>query len=305
MPHDNDHARSEMLYTSDWVSLGLWHCPPESTRWSTENNIGDKPVIALPWTSVIIDRPESRHALVNPNSAVFYDAGEPYHRQLASDRGDECAFINPSEEMVREIHEELGVITSGSLFAWRVGPSDTWCSAAHHALAKAVKDGQVTDPLYIEEQLTHMVSRTLRTTANVMRRRQKRGRPATRAAHRELARNAIEVITQSVLAPQNTERLGIREIADRVHTSAYHLCRVFKAETGETLAGYHMRLRLAVAAEPIVWTSIPVTEIAHRMAFSSHAHFTTAWKAAYGAPPSTFRQGPAPIPNAYPRSTSS
>jgi len=278
-----------MLYRSPWVSLGLWHCPPESPRWHEENTIGDHPVIAIPWTNVVIDRAASRNAMMNPNRTVFYRAGEPYTRRLASSRGDRCAFIIPSTQLMRSVLAEAGLDSSESRFPFAVGPAVSWATGAHHALARALATNLPVSDLETEEILTEVVRQTTLAAATNARRTPQAKPVGTAKAHRELAHRAIEIMSESITNAAHTHRLKITDIAKRAHASAYHLCRVFKDHTGETLAQHLMRLRLRAAAEMLVWSDDSITAIAHRLGFANHAHFTTAWKAEFGSPPSAIR----------------
>jgi AraC-like DNA-binding protein len=300
MPSNEPIQHATMLYESPWVSLGLWDCPPDSPRWNQENTIGDEPVIAIPWTNVVIDRASARNALVNQNSTVFYAPGDNYNRKLASDRGDRCAFINPSPQLLREALLDAGLDNDNTAFPFEIGPAVSWVTGAHHALAHALTTHSATPDIVIEEILTSIVRKTTLAAARHDSRIKPSKPVGTNKAHRELTHLAIEIMADSIANTANTQRLKITDIAKRAHASAYHLCRVFKSHTGESLAQHLMRLRLRAAAEMLVWSDDSITTIAHRLGFANHAHFTTAWKSEFGRPPSSFRSKNALAGLAYP-----
>jgi AraC-like DNA-binding protein len=65
------------------------------------------------------------------------------------------------------------------------------------------------------------------------------------------------------------------------------LSRRFHEATGLTLHHYRAQLRLRAALE-LIEARTPLTEVALEVGYSSHSHFTEAFREAYGVPPSTF-----------------
>ncbi|AEI41743.1 AraC family transcriptional regulator [Paenibacillus mucilaginosus] len=82
----------------------------------------------------------------------------------------------------------------------------------------------------------------------------------------------------------------LNEVAAAVSVSPYHLHRLFKAVTGETLHGFASRVKLQRAIHRLVyWSSASATEIAYDCGYSSMAVFSRAFKGAAGVSPSDFR----------------
>jgi AraC family transcriptional regulator len=79
---------------------------------------------------------------------------------------------------------------------------------------------------------------------------------------------------------------GLARIAD-VHPA--HLARTFRARMGCTTGEYARRRRLDRSRAALIATKRPVSEIAADAGFFDQAHFTKAFKRAFGAPPATFR----------------
>lgn len=279
-----------MLYCSEWCGFGLCTLPPGHPLWRSENIINDRPVIALPWTSVVIDRASSRNEFIDPNSAVFYHAGQPYRRHVASAAGERCAFINPSCELIRHALEEAQIDGPDGGFPFASGPAVSWATRTHHALARSIESGERLDPIEIESTLTEIVRQLVGSAVDALRRPRSRRLDGTRRAHRDLVEGVRHEVNRIVDAESGARPVGIEELARCVHTSPYHLCRVFKNETGQTIGTYFMQLRLRVAAERVAWSDHSITNIAHRFGFSSHAHFTSAWSAEFGSPPSQLRR---------------
>lgn len=79
-------------------------------------------------------------------------------------------------------------------------------------------------------------------------------------------------------------------LADRVHTSRYHLGRLFRRATGETPGRFRRRLLLERAAYRLAVSDASVTDTAFDAGFETLEAFTRAFRKAYGASPSLFRR---------------
>jgi AraC family transcriptional regulator len=73
--------------------------------------------------------------------------------------------------------------------------------------------------------------------------------------------------------------------------SPFHLHRLFKSRTTETLNEYVTRKRIEKAASLLIHRKeIPVSELVLQLGFGSNSSFTRAFKKQYGQSPSHFRQ---------------
>jgi AraC-like DNA-binding protein len=80
------------------------------------------------------------------------------------------------------------------------------------------------------------------------------------------------------------------DIARAVHSSTFQLARVFHCETGLPMHHYRTRLRLRAALERLVEAETDLTALALDLGFSSHSHFTSAFRRAFGITPSECRR---------------
>ncbi len=87
-----------------------------------------------------------------------------------------------------------------------------------------------------------------------------------------------------------TSTLRIGQMAARMRISERHLQRRVKALTGLSPKQYLQRYRLE---QSLVYLrdGVPVGDVAKAVGFSSHAYFTSCFKAEFGATPSRFQQG--------------
>jgi AraC-like DNA-binding protein len=85
------------------------------------------------------------------------------------------------------------------------------------------------------------------------------------------------------------ELRGLQDVAEALGVSPSHLSRVFRAVVGTTLHRYLSNLRLRAALGPLARGARDISALAYALGFSDGAHFTNAFRTAFGMPPSKFR----------------
>lgn len=86
-----------------------------------------------------------------------------------------------------------------------------------------------------------------------------------------------------------SEDLSVEVLAERFFISRYHLMRLFKKETGQSLYDYLTERRLFFARE-LIRQGVPATETCFRAGFGSYSSFTRAYGKRFGTTP-TGRNG--------------
>jgi AraC-like DNA-binding protein len=90
------------------------------------------------------------------------------------------------------------------------------------------------------------------------------------------------------------DKLSLEDIAAQVHCSPYHLCRVFQQQCGLTIHSYLNQVRLRTSLEYLADAQTDLTQLGLRLGYSSHSHFSYAFKQTFQTTPSTVRdQSPA------------
>lgn len=100
---------------------------------------------------------------------------------------------------------------------------------------------------------------------------------------------AMDLRTQKLIALLNENfhhELLIDELARSMNLSPLSLRRLFKGETGMTLAKYLRLLRMRKAKELIDNTFLTVKEIMSQVGIKDKSHFLKEFKRIYGFPPS-------------------
>jgi AraC-like DNA-binding protein len=84
-------------------------------------------------------------------------------------------------------------------------------------------------------------------------------------------------------------RWTLAEIAGELHVSPVYLTQVFQQVEGLPLYQYQLRLRLARALDLLARYD-DLTTLALDLGFSSHSHFSAAFRRHYGYSPSAFKR---------------
>ncbi len=111
------------------------------------------------------------------------------------------------------------------------------------------------------------------------------------SVQKTLSVNSIPVTKAISLFRQNIETpLSMSDVADNVGVTVRQLERLFKIHLQSSPAQYAMKLRLARARELLLYSSMPVSEIALAAGFESPSHFSRNYRREYGCAPSEHRR---------------
>jgi AraC-like DNA-binding protein len=95
---------------------------------------------------------------------------------------------------------------------------------------------------------------------------------------------------QALLNRHLGDTLTLADISDAVDVSPYHLCRLFRGQTGLPIHRYRNALRLHASLDRIAEDDATVLDIALALGFSSEAHFSDSFRKAFGVRPGAFRR---------------
>ena len=265
-----------LLETPD-LQVGEFYCRPPHPLWHEVNDIGNRPHLVFPRTSVYIERRRGEPVLATPNHVLFYGRHERYRRALHDPRGDYCVFVTFGPA----VWEKL----TGARPPAPHGASDADTYLLQHLLVRHLREEGGSDRLFVEEGLYRLAARALaeaRATAPM----RLATRAPTRRRHRELAEAAKDELSRRVV-----EAISLHELAGSLHASPFHLSRVFHEVTGYTLHDYRIHLRLRHSLEHLE-AGADLTRLAYELGFCSLAHFSGSFRRVFGMPPSSVRGCP-------------
>jgi len=95
----------------------------------------------------------------------------------------------------------------------------------------------------------------------------------------------------SMLNARFREGVQMPELAESLGVSEGHFFRVFKARYGQTPVEYLMAIRMEEAAQLLVNTEAPVSEIAELCGYKDQFYFSRVFSKRFGRSPSAYRLG--------------
>jgi AraC-like DNA-binding protein len=265
------------VFEGDRIVLGEFHCWPGDPRWSSENCADDGHLVVFPGTSVVIEH-SGGPVVATPNHVMFYNPNQVYRRRLLNPSGDHCAFLVVDARLLAD----AGLLELR--FPVSHGPVEPRTYLLQRLVLRAARPGSGADRLLVEEALCRVLAEAVESGLRLGG-AGPRGRVATEAGHAEL----VEA-TKELLALRLGERLTLGEIARAVHSSPFHLARVFRARTGFSIHAYRNQLRLCSSLEGVLEPDADLALLARRLGYSSHSHFTVSFRRAFGKPPSAVRR---------------
>jgi AraC-like DNA-binding protein len=266
-------ASVSIVLETPLLTVGEFRCPPTDAAWQALNMIGDRPHVVFPRIPVVIEHERGTPLLTAPTHAVLYNANQHYRRELRNPRGDDCVFVELSEASLEQLAEAgATLVDSTNRLVATHAPVDRKTYLLQHLLVRHLRSPE-PDPLLAEEAAALVVLDALRVSP-----------PNTRSA----ARRALAEAVKDELAADG-ESTPLHELARRLHTSAFHLARVFRSETGFSIHGFRQALRLRSALDRLSAHRDDLTALALELGFSSHSHFSERFRNEFGVPPSQVR----------------
>jgi AraC-like DNA-binding protein len=266
-----------VVETAD-VCVGEFRCPVDHPVFR-DSGPSSHDCFAFPRSAVVIRHGRGR-IVADPNVATLYNRGQEYEREPLSPRGDFCEWFGVSPRLLRQAVAAIDPRSSDAAAPIRFthAPVTAETYLMQRRLYVRALSG-ARDPLEIEESVVALLDRVLSAAA------------ATERTLANAARRQRDLVhdTRCVLARDLASPLALGDIADAVGASMFHLCRCFRLLTGRSLHNYRTELRLRHGLEALEDGERDLTRVALDHGFSSHSHFTAAFRHAFGDPPSRVR----------------
>lgn len=279
-----------ILFDSEVATVGRWRCPVSHPLFK-DSGPARRYLFCFPRTSVWIQHDGGQPFVADPNTVTYYNQGQVYRRMELSERGDRGDWFAIAPQVIADLLAEWDPSARDRQdrpFTFSHGPCDADTYLLQRSVFEHVTREPSPDTLFVEESVLHVLSRTA-ALAYAAAGAQKIA-PGRRRA-RDLAEAA-----RAVVASRFDEPLSLPIIARLVDTSVFHLARVFRGMTGTTLHAYRNQLRLRSALERIADPGSDLLSVAIDLGYSSHSHFSEAFRRTFNATPSALRGRLAPGP---------
>ncbi len=232
--------------------------------------------LVFPYRGVYVRHVGNDQAVAEANQVLFFNASEGYRVSHPVSGGDACLSLAISEPLLREL-APLTFRGDNRRLAFR--PQRLRIDARAQALVAVLRHSlrqNIAGPLEAESLALTLAQRAL-------------GPRTTHAAGASLGRQRLVDRVKLVLASDPARRWTLAEIAAEVRGSPVYLTQVFQQVEGLPLYRYQLRLRLARALDLLAQCD-DLTALSLDLGFSSHSHFSAAFRQVYGRSPSEFRQ---------------
>lgn len=232
--------------------------------------------LVLPYRGLFQCDVAGERVVAEPNQVLLLNADEPlrYSHPVPGGHASLYLIINPS--ILRELPPPDLLRDGGTVrFTRHRLRIDPRAQALTSMLRYSLIQG-IAEPLEAESLALTLAQRAL----------------GPRTAHLAEGRQGQQKLVDRIkliLSADLSRRWALADIAAEVGGSPVYLTQVFREVEGVPLYRYQTRLRLARALD-LMADYDDLTALGLELGFSSHSHFTAAFRQAYGRSPTEFRQ---------------
>jgi AraC family transcriptional regulator len=279
MEHPNP---DRVVFSSALVAIGAFRCPTTHPQFTNSGPTGNH-CFVFPRRSVWIQHEGHRPFVADPTTVTMYNPTQRYSRRPLSGDGDRSDWFGVAPTLLREVLTSFDASSADQperLFRFSRGPCDPETYRMQRLVLQHLRRDTAVDTLLVEETVVTLLARTLANAYAAVR-------PIRRsaAAHGRLAER-----TRAFMSAHFATPCSLTAMAHAVGCSEYHLCRVFRDQTGLTLHGYRHQLRLRRALEDVCESSRDLLDLALELGYTSHSHFTAMFHREFGVTPSVLRR---------------
>jgi AraC-like DNA-binding protein len=230
----------------------------------------------FPYRGVFVRHLGRTEAVAEANQVMFFNKDESYRISHPIDGGDSCLSFEIAEPLLAELAPKTH-LHEGSSFKFRRQRSriDARAQALVAMLRHSLRT-KVAETLEAESLALTLVRRAL-------------GEHTSHTSVASAGREKLVDRAKLVLSSDLTRRWSLAEIAGEVRVSPVYLTQVFQQVEAMPLYQYQLRLRLAKALD-LLGEYEDLTTLSADLGFSSHSHFSSAFRRLYGRTPAEFQR---------------
>ncbi len=269
-------AVETILFSSSAVRIGMFRCGVDDVNFSDSGPIQNH-IFVFPRTSVRIRHDGGESFVAGPNLVTLYNRRTVYRRSSVAGQPDFCDWFALAPDILLEVLGERDPRVAEQPerpFKRAYTNSSNQVYLRQRRLIAALQAGWA-DPLQVEEESVAIL-RELAGPESI--------RPNLSS---KSARERIEAVKE-LLATTPGQPRSLRQLADSVGLSVYHLCRVFRKQTGYTVHAFRQQMAMRQALERVA-DGDDLLDVAIEFHYSSHSHFTSRFRLTFGAAPSEVR----------------
>jgi len=232
--------------------------------------------LVFPYRGAFLRHVGGTETVAEVNQMVFFNEDEDYAISHPVEGGDACLSVFVEPALLREL-APADQLSDGP--AMRFGHPRRHIDPHAQVLVALLRHGLLRGAMEMLEAETL----TLALIRRALGERTSHARISTYGREKLVAR------TKVLLAADPGRRWTLSAIAAEIGVSPVYLTQVFAQVEGVPLYRYQLRLRLARALD-LLADCPDLTMLALDLGFSSHSHFTAAFRQYYGRSPTEFRR---------------
>jgi AraC-like DNA-binding protein len=232
--------------------------------------------LVFPYRGVYVRHVGRDDAVAESNQVLFFNQGEEYRISHPVEGGDACLSIGVAEQWLEELTPRQH-LSDRSVVAFRRQRLRIDENAqAMVATLRYNLERKVAEPLAAETLTLALIRQAL-------------GERTSQAAAASAGRRKLVDRAKLLLSSDPMRRWTLSEIGTAVGASPVYLTQLFRQVEGMPLYRYQLRLRLACSLD-LLSRYDDLTRLSLDLGFSSHSHFTAAFRQAYGRTPAEFQR---------------
>ncbi|NTF90946.1 helix-turn-helix transcriptional regulator [Agrobacterium rhizogenes] len=232
--------------------------------------------LVYPYRGVFMRHVGRKDVVAEANQVLFFNQEQEYRISHPIEGGDACIDVSIDEALLDELAPKDQTQTADALiFRRQRRRIDPRAQALVALLRHSLKRG-AAETLEAETLALTLVRRSL-------------GERTSHAAGATTGRQKLVDRAKLVLSSDLARRWTLADIAHDVGVSPVYLTQVFQQVEGIPLYRYQLRLRLARALD-LLGEYDDLTALGLDLGFSSHSHFSAAFKQAYDRTPAEFQR---------------
>jgi len=235
--------------------------------------------LVYPYRGAFMRHVGRTETLAEPNQLIFFNDDEEYGISHPVGGGDACLSIAIEQQLLSELAPRDQTQGGASItFNHARRGIDPGTQALVATLRHGLSRGAI-ETLEAETLALTLIERSL-------------GEKTSTARATSFGRKKLVDRTKILLATNPGRRWTLAAIASEIGVSPVYLTQVFAQSEGVPLYRYQLRVRLARALDLLAEYD-DLTMLALDLGFSSHSHFTAAFRQHYGQSPIDFQRATA------------
>ena len=232
--------------------------------------------LVFPYRGVYVRHVGRHESVAEGNQVVLFNKGEDYRISHPVEGGDACLSVGVAEHWLEELAPKDEMHGSDELAFRRQRRRIDARTQALVATLRYSLDRHVAETLEAESLTLTLIRRAL-------------GERTSHTTRGSIGRQKLVDRAKLLLSSAPARRWTLGDIGTAIGVSPVYLTQVFQQVEGMPLYRYQLRLRLARALD-LLGRYEDLTTLSMDLGFSSHSHFSSAFRQTYGRTPAEFQR---------------